>query len=128
MATNIVKAGFDMDPTTYANTGSAISSGDAVKVGTVSAFLGIALTDIAATTGIGALARGVVATVPKVSAAVFAKGDLVLWDVSSGTGAVDDNSATPATGDFWCGTAEEAGANGETTAQVLLHPTSSAVT
>lgn len=111
---------------TYSNTGSAISSGDAVKIGTVSALLGVALTDIAATTGVGeVLVEGVV-TLPKTSGAVFAKGDQVLWDVSAGS--VDDNSATPATGDFWCGTAWVAGANGETTAQIKLNGYATTVT
>lgn len=124
MATNIVKD-YGLRET-YTNGGAAISSGDCVKVGTVSAHLGIALVDIAASTGVGELAVGCIATVPKVSGAVFAIGDQVLWDVSAG--AVDDNSATPATGDFWCGTAIVAGANGETTAQIRLDEQSKTVT
>ena len=111
---------------TFTNTGSAITANTAVKVGTVSAFLGIALNDIAATTGVGELAIGCEATIPKVSAAVWAAGDRVLWDVTAG--AVDDNAATPAPGDFLCGTAVNAGANGETTAIIRLDEQGNSVT
>jgi predicted RecA/RadA family phage recombinase len=50
---------------------------------------------------------------PKVSGAVITQGQKVLFDVSaaSGAGEVDDDQATPAAGDFLCGTAwESAGA------------------
>jgi len=47
---------------------------------------------------------------PKVSAAVIAQGEQVLWDVSAG--AVDDDAATPAAGDFLCGYADEAAGSG----------------
>lgn len=124
MATNIVKDYGKRH--TFTNGGSAITSGTPVKVGTVSAFLGIALTDIAATSGVGELAIGCEATIAKVSAAVWAAGDQVLWDVTAS--AVDDNAATPNTGDFLCGTAVNAGANGETTAIIRLDEQGKTVT
>lgn len=60
-------------------------------------------------------------TVPKVTGAVFAQGEKLLWDVSAGQ--VDDDAATPASGDIMgaC-VAATAGANGETTADVILTP------
>lgn len=116
MSTKLIGTGEVID---FANTGSAISSGDPVKIGTASIMLGVALTDIAATTGIGAVQIEGVVTLPKVSAAVFAVGDQVLWDNSAT--AVDDQSAVPAANDFFCGTAMVAGANGETTATIKLN-------
>lgn len=91
MSINYVEKG---DTLEYSNTGAAISSGDVVVVGQQ---IGIALTDIAATTGVGTLAMEGVFTVPKVSAAVIAQGESVIWDASAG--AFDDNLATPAAGD-----------------------------
>lgn len=116
MATNYVGEGKVIDYTA----GAAISAGDTVVIGTVSGMLGIALTDIA-NGDTGAVAVEGIFTIPKVSGAVFAQGDQVLLDVSVTPDSVDDNSATPATGDFWCGTAAVAGANGETTAQIKLN-------
>lgn len=118
MATTLQSDGSVID---YANTGAAISSGAAVKIGgtSTSAMLGVALTDIAATTGNGAVAIEGVFDIPKVSAAVIAKGERVLWDASAA--AVDDDAATPATGDFFCGTAWEAAGNGVTTIAVKLY-------
>ena len=78
---------------TYANSGSAIAAGDVVVMGHT---IGIALTDIAATTGSGAVAvEGVFSGVPKVTAAVFTQGEKLIWDVSAGK--FDDSAATPAT-------------------------------
>jgi predicted RecA/RadA family phage recombinase len=91
MATNHVQPGKVLDYTN--NTGSAISSGDVVKVGQI---LGVALVDIAVGES-GSVQIDGVFTVPKVSAAVIAQGEGLTWDVSAG--AFDDNAATPATGD-----------------------------
>jgi predicted RecA/RadA family phage recombinase len=114
MATNFVNDGKVI---TYANTGSAISSGDVVVVGQQ---LGIALVDIAATTGTGSVALSGVYSVPKVSAAVIAQGESVIYDVSAS--AFDDNAATPATGDVsGCCVAMEAAGNGVTTVNVKLN-------
>lgn len=66
-------------------------------------------------------------TVPKVSAAVFAQGEKLLWDTSAG--AFDDDAATPAAGDIMGAVvAATAGANGETTADVILTPGNATLT
>lgn len=114
MASNYVREGCTIN---YTNSGSAISSGGVVVVGKQ---IGIALTDIAATTGTGELAMEGVFTVPKVSAAVIAKGENVIWDASAG--AFDDNAATPATGDVSnCCIAWEAAGAGVTTIKVKIN-------
>lgn len=104
---------------TYANSGSAIAAGDVVVMGHT---IGIALTDIAATTGTGAVAvEGVFSGVPKVTAAVFTQGEKLIWDVSAGK--FDDSAATPATGDITGGAvAWVAGAADETTCTIKLTP------
>ncbi len=79
------------------------SSGNPVVVGT--GLLGIAMNDGVTTDVIDAAIEGVF-NLPKVSAAVIARGEQVLWDNSAG--AVDDDAATPAAGDFLCGYAVEA--------------------
>ena len=91
MATNFVQNGGIIE---YANAGAAISSGDVVVVGTQ---IGIALVDIAATSGVGSVAMEGIYNVPKVDAAVIAQGEEVFYDVSASE--FDDNLATPATGD-----------------------------
>ena len=120
MSTKFVRNG---DTITYTNsTGSAISSGDVVVTGNL---IGIAITDIAIGES-GELATSGVHEVPKVSAAVFAQGEKLIYDVSAGE--FDDSSATPATGDVTgAAVAWVAGSNGETTAQVLLTPGNSDV-
>lgn len=115
MASNYVQPGNAIH---YSNTGAAISAGDVVVMGHT---IGIALVDIAATTGAGAVAIEGVFTVPKVSAAVFAQGEKLIYDVSAG--AFDDSAATPATGDITGGAvAVVSGANTETTCTVKLTP------
>jgi predicted RecA/RadA family phage recombinase len=64
--------------------------------------------------------------IPKVSAAVITKGQKVLWDASAG--AVDDDLATPAAGDFFCGYAFESAGNGVTEIAVDINVTAPAVT
>lgn len=91
MADTYVSAGEVIDWTN--GTGSAVSAGAVVKVG---ATLGVALVDIAST-ATGAVAVTGVFTVPKVSGAVIAAGERLVWDVSAT--AFDDSAATPATGD-----------------------------
>jgi predicted RecA/RadA family phage recombinase len=64
-------------------------------------------------------------TAPKVSAATFAVGEKLVFDVSagSGVGAFDDSAATPATGDLTgAAVAAEAGLDAETTCTVILTP------
>ncbi len=63
---------------------------------------------------------------PKVSAAVITQGQQVLWDVSAG--AVDDDQATPATGDFLCGIAWETKGNGVTSIAVKINEPAPSVT
>lgn len=103
----------------YSNSGSAIAAGDVVVMGNI---IGIALVDIAATTGTGAIAvEGVFSGVPKVTAAVFVQGEKLIWDVSAGK--FDDSAASPATGDITGGAiAWVAGANLETTCTIKLTP------
>jgi predicted RecA/RadA family phage recombinase len=114
MATNYVYEGKTLN---YTNTGAAIASGAVVVVGNI---IGIAQGDIAATSGTGVLAIEEVWTVPKVSGAVIAAGEKVLWDVSAG--AFDDSLATPATGDVSnCCVAMEAAGNGVTTIEVKIN-------
>lgn len=99
--------------------GTTIPSGTLVKA---SHTLGWAVTDIApGATGVLRLTGS--GTAPKVSAAVFAAGEKLVFDVSanSGAGAFDDSAATPASGDITGGAiARKAGANGETTCEVTL--------
>jgi predicted RecA/RadA family phage recombinase len=58
-------------------------------------------------------------TVPRVSGAVIAVGEYVIWDSSAA--AFDDNAATPATGDVSDGAiAFESAGNGTTTIKVKL--------
>lgn len=113
MATNYVQNG---EVLAYTNAGSAISSGDVVVIGNL---VGIALTDIA-TDETGSVALEGVFTVPKVSAAVIAQGEKVIWDASAG--AFDDSAAAPATGDVSnCCVAMEAAGNGVTSIAVKLN-------
>jgi predicted RecA/RadA family phage recombinase len=117
MTTNYVQRG---DVVTYSNAGSAIAAGDVVVMGHT---IGVALADIAASTGTGPVAIEGVFTVPKVSAAVFAQGEKLIFDVSATPPAFDDSAATPASGDITGGAvAMVAGANLETTCVVKLTP------
>lgn len=110
MTTKAIQAGNVIDYTATA----AITSGDVVKIGQI---LGVALTDIA-NGATGAVQITGVFEVPKVTAAVFAQGESLTWDVSAGK--FDDNAAVPASGDITgaAAVAFKAGANGETTAWV----------
>jgi len=115
MATNFVADGKTVNWTN--GTGSAVTSGSVVEL---SHTIGIAITDIADGAA-GAVAIEGCFTVPKVSAAVFAVGEKLIWDSSAG--AFDDSSATPATGDITGGAiAMVAGENAQTTCTVKLTP------
>lgn len=114
MASNFIQPGEVIDWTN--GTGSAKSAGDVVAVGQM---LGVALVDIAnAATG-SVQIRGVF-EVPKVSAAVIAAGESLVWDASAA--AFDDNAATPASGDISGppAVAVEAAGNGVTLINVLF--------
>lgn len=109
-------------------TGADVASGQIVKVGPN--MLGAALVAIADGAS-GSVAVDGVFTAPKVSAAVFAQGEKLLFDVSagSGVGAFDDSAATPESGDVLGGAiAWVAGANTETTCTIKLTPGNSTVT
>lgn len=111
MATNYQQEGKTLEHTAAA----AISSGDVVVVGES---LGIAHGDIA-NGAVGVLHMEGVFTVPKVSGAVIAQGETVIYDVSAE--AFDDNAATPAAGDVsGAAIAWEAAGDGVTTIAVKL--------
>lgn len=110
------------------STGSAVASGQMVKIGNI---LGVALGAIAngAVGNVGI--EGVFSGIPKVSGAAFAQGEALIWDVSAngGLGAFDDAAATPATGDVTgAAIAWAAGTDGETTCTVKLTPGNTTVT
>lgn len=112
MATNYVQPG---EVITY-TAGAAITSGDVLVIGQS---MGIALEDIA-NGSTGSVQLSGVFTVAKVSAAVIAQGESVIWDASAS--AFDDNAASPATGDVsTCCVAMEAGAATTTTIDVKLN-------
>ena len=104
-------------------TGADVASGQMVKVGP--SMLGVALVAIASGATGSVAVEGVFSGIPKVSAAVFAQGEKLVWDITAngGKGAFDDSAATPATGDVTgAAIAWVAGANTETTCTVKLTP------
>ena len=112
MSTNAVQAGNVIDYTAGAN----ISAGDVVVIGNI---IGVAINDIA-NGATGSVATRGVFTVPKVSGAVIAQGESLVWDVSAGK--FDDNQATMAEGDIFgaAACAWEAAGNGVTSFDVYL--------
>lgn len=114
MTTKYVQDGAVMD---YTNAGSAITSGSVVAVGNI---IGVALADIAATSGVGSVALEGVFTLPKVTGTAWTQGAKLLWDASAGK--FDLGTATPATGDIsGCCVAFAAAASGATTGLVKLN-------
>lgn len=111
----------------YANAGSAITSGSVVVA---SHMIGVALVDIAATSGTGSVdftPGRVYSGIPKVTAAVFAVGEKLIWDVSAGK--FDDAAATPAAGDITGGAiAWVAGTSSDTTCTIMLTPGNATLT
>ena len=94
MATNYVQEGNSID---WTNGGTAVVSGDVVVIGSNGdALVGIALVDVA-NGAVGTVALDGVYEIAKVDGAVIAVGEYVVWD--SSVSKVDDNAATPATGD-----------------------------
>ncbi len=94
MAKNYIQDG---DVIEFLNGSVAKKSGDVVVIGSNGdALLGIALNDVAAN-AVGNAGIEDVWQCPKVSGAVIAQGEYVMWDSSAN--AFDDNLATPATGD-----------------------------
>lgn len=112
----------DGNTLSFTNTsGNTIPSGRLVATGHT---LGWAIADIPNNTTGTLRIRGR-GTAPKVSAAVFAAGEKLVFDVSagSGVGAFDDSAATPAAGDITGGAiAAKAGLNSETECEVILTP------
>lgn len=109
-------------------TGATVASGQLVKI---SHMLGVALQTIANGAAGSVAVEGVFSGIPKVSGAVFAVGEKLVWDVSanSGLGAFDDAAATPATGDVTgAAIAWIAGADGQTTCTVKLTPGNATLT
>ena len=112
MSTNYVYSGDVVDYTA----GADIASGAVVVVGQQ---IGIALAPIA-NGATGSVALSGVFTVPKVSAAVIAQGQSVIYDLSAL--AFDDNLATPAAGDVsGCCVAVEAAGNTVTSINIKLN-------
>ena len=113
MAKNYVQEG---DVINWTNGGSAVVAGTVIVIGQI---LGVALVDIAGG-ATGSVAIEGVFSVPKVSGAVIAAGESLVWDVSAGK--FDDNLATPATGDISgaAAVAVEAAGNTITTIKVRL--------
>ncbi len=104
--------------------GGTIAAGAVVKMGGT---LGVALVDL--TSGVtGSVAIQGVFELPKVSGAVIAQGESLVWDVSAG--AFDDNAAIPASGDVSGASAIawEAAGNGVTTLAVRLTGVAGTVT
>lgn len=114
MATNYIEVG---DTIEYTNSGSAISSGDVVVVG---AMVCVALTDIAASGGVGTLATRGVFDLAKTSGAVIDQGTEVIWDSSASS--FDDSAFSASTGDISKACiAWENATTGETTIKVALN-------
>lgn len=108
-------------------TGADVSANAVVKLGNT---LGVALEDIADGATGSVAVEGVFSGIAKVSGAVFAQGEKLIWDVSanSGAGAFDDSSATPASGDVTgAAIAWAAGTDGQTTCTIKLTPGNTAV-
>lgn len=112
MATNYIAEG---DVLTY-TAGANITAGQVVRIGQI---LGVAINDIANGSTGPVRVRGTF-DVPKVSAAVIAQGESLVWDASAA--AFDDNAATPASGDVSgpAARADEDAGNGVTTISVYF--------
>lgn len=124
MATNLVQ---DCGVKLWTNgTGSAVASGG---IAVASHMIGIALVDIAsgATGSVDFTPGRVFSGVPKVTAAVFAVGEKLIWDSSAGK--FDDAAATPASGDITGAVvAWVAGTSSDTTCTVMLTPGNATLT
>lgn len=107
-------------------TGADVASGGIAVAGNM---IGIALGTIAngATGSVDFTPGRVYSGVPKVTAAVFAVGEKLIWDASAGK--FDDSAATPATGDVTGAVvAWVAGTSSDTTCTVMLTPGNTTVT
>lgn len=114
MSANYTQKG---DTLEYSNSGSAISSGDVVIIG---GLVGIAETDIAATSGAGTVCIEGVFEVACNTADLITQGQTLTWD-DSASEFVDTN--TPASGDNAGGVvAMEAAGSGVVLVEVKLLP------
>ena len=104
--------------------GGAVAVDDIDVIGT--GILGVALTAALASGDILTYGIKGVYNLVKVTGAVIAQGEQVLFDVSAAN--VDDEAATPATGDFLCGMAFEAAGSGVLVVAVDINNAPSAVT
>jgi len=96
----------------YANAGSAISAGAAVVIGNR---IGVAINDIAATTGTGPVQMKGEALVAKATGIAWAIGDLIYYDESAAT-----CSPVPGAGTKFAGTCSRTAVSGDTTGYVNL--------
>lgn len=110
MAANHVQKGSVISWTN--GTGSAVSAGDVVLVGTTR--VGIALQDIASTAE-GEVAIEEVWEVTKAAPLVIAQGDLLYWDAG------DENFNKTATDNTLAGFAAKAAASADTTVHIKLN-------
>jgi len=126
MATNYQQSGAVK---TWTNgTGATVNPNQVVKVGHM---LAVVLQTIANGAAGDVAVEGVFSGVPKVSGAVFADGEKLLFDVSanSGLGAFDDSAATPAPGDLMgAAVAFAAGTSGQLTCTIKLTPGNTTLT
>lgn len=107
--TNFVQEGESLE---YANTGAAIAAGAVVVIGTV---VGIAATDIAATTGVGTVVTAGVFNLPKNVGTTITQGSLVYWDATPG------EVTTTSSGNTLMGTAHAAAGSADATCDVRLN-------
>lgn len=110
MSTKEVQEGKRLD---FTNSGSAISSGDVVVIGEG---VGVAISDIAASTGVGAVHTEGVFQLAKVTGTAFSQGDRLFWDTSNAY------LTKTATGNKYAGMCTEAASSGATSAKVKLDP------
>jgi predicted RecA/RadA family phage recombinase len=106
--TNYIQPGHSME---YSNSGSAIEAGDVVVLGDR---CGVAVTDIAATTGTGTVNLVGVYQLGKDADEAFVQGDELFWD------AADSTATKTASGNTPLGIAHVAAAESATTCMVRL--------
>lgn len=97
----------------YSNAGSAITSGSAVVIGNR---IGVAITAIAATSGVGSVQMNGVFELAKDGDEAFSQGDALFYDSS------DSTLTKTATGNKWAGYAFEAAAEAAVLCSVKLEP------
>ena len=119
MSTKYVQPG-DVEAVTLSGT-VAVNDVDVIGTGKIGVALAAGVSGNVINYGVKGVYR-----LPKVSAAVITQGQQVLWDVSAG--AVDDDQAIPATGDFLCGYARESAGSGVTEIMVEINEDAPSVT